>query len=294
MGKHHWKVEKQPEWYVKAVRKTIAKLPGGYAEAADWLDVTENALFNRLRADGDQIFPLGWAMILQRAGGTHFIADAVAQSANGVFVSLPDVEDVDNADINQRLLEVIEQIGSYSKQIRSAIEDGVVEPHEKTAINDELYLSISKLQEHAALVYKIFAFQKVMTPASVQLRAPWRVVTVEKLTHEQFNNTLPSLATDCASCTRWKSEGGVLLCSKCTGGRVIVTHSFAEWAVGDFNRQKETVLCDKLTAGSKITTEYPSESFVGSRKHNGLSTSAKAMSMNASVRSNSFVVNSGK
>ncbi|WP_250274275.1 phage regulatory CII family protein [Escherichia coli] len=102
MGNHHWKVEKQPEWYVKAVRKTIAALPGGYAEAAEWLDVTENA------------------------------------------------------DINQRLLEVIEQIGSYSKQIRSAIEDGVVEPHEQTAINDELYLSISKLQEHAALVYKIF------------------------------------------------------------------------------------------------------------------------------------------
>lgn len=78
------------------------------------------------------------------------------------------------------------------------------------------------------------------------------------------------------------------------GDREIVTHSFAEWAVGDFNRQKETVLCDKLTAGSKITTECPSESFVGNRKHNGLSTYAKAMSMNASVRSNSFVVNSGK
>lgn len=128
MGKHHWKVEKQPEWYVKAVRKTIAALPGGYAEAAEWLDVTENALFNRLRADGDQIFPLGWAMILQRAAGTHYIADAVAQSAGGVFVSLPEIEEVENADINQRLLEVIEQIGSYSKQIRSAIEDGVVEP----------------------------------------------------------------------------------------------------------------------------------------------------------------------
>ncbi len=279
---------------MKAVRKTIAALPGGYAEAAEWLDVTENALFNRLRADGDQIFPLGWAMILQRAGGTHFIADAVAQSANGVFVSLPDVEDVDNADINQRLLEVIEQIGSYSKQIRSAIEDGVVEPHEKTAINDELYLSISKLRSMQHWSTKSFAFQKVVTPASVQLRAPWRVVTVEKLTHEQFNNTLPSLATDCASCTGWKSEGGVLLCSECTSDREIVTHSFAEWAVGDFNRQKETVLCDKLTAGSKITTECPSESFVGNRKHNGLSTSAKAMSMSASARSNSFVVNSGK
>ncbi|MCN3479095.1 hypothetical protein ML013_25290, partial [Escherichia coli] len=30
------------------------------------------------------------------------------------------------------------------------------------------------------------------------------------------------------------------------------------------------------------------------RKHNELSTSAKAMSMSASARSNSFVVNSGK
>ncbi len=68
------------------------------------------------------------------------------------------------------------------------------------------------------------------------------------------------------------------------GDREIVTHSFAEWAVGDFNRQKETVLCDKLTAGSKITTECPSESFVGSWKHNGLSTSVKAMNMNASAR----------
>ncbi len=213
MGKHHWKVEKQPEWYVKAVRKTIAALPGGYAEAADWLDVTENALFNRLRADGDQFFPLGWAMVLQRAAGTHHIADAVAQSAGGVFVSLPEIEEVENADINQRLLEVIEQIGSYSKQIRSAIEDGVVEPHEQTAINDELYLSISKLQEHAALVYKIFCVPEKSDARECAARASWRFVSVEKLTHEQFNNTLPSLATDCASCTGWKSEGGVLLCS---------------------------------------------------------------------------------
>lgn len=38
----------------------------------------------------------------------------------------------------------------------------------------------------------------------MQLRASWRrlLLVVEKLTHEQFNNTLPSLATDCASCNR--------------------------------------------------------------------------------------------
>lgn len=56
-----WKVERQPAWLVAAFKKTITELPGGYAEAAEWLGVTENALFNRLRVDGDQIFPLGWA-----------------------------------------------------------------------------------------------------------------------------------------------------------------------------------------------------------------------------------------
>ncbi|CAH3624158.1 DNA-binding protein [Klebsiella variicola] len=151
-----WKVERQPAWLVAAIKKTITELPGGYAEAAEWLGVTENALFNRLRVDGDQIFPLGWAMVLQRAGGTSHIADAIARQSGGVFVPLADIEEVDNADINQRLLEVIEQITAYSQQIRAAIEDGVIEPHERAVIDGELYSSIQKLQEHSALVYRIF------------------------------------------------------------------------------------------------------------------------------------------
>ncbi|HAI8884003.1 TPA: DNA-binding protein, partial [Escherichia coli] len=47
-----WKVDKQPAWLVAAIKKTITELPGGYSEAAEWLGVTENALFNRLRTDG--------------------------------------------------------------------------------------------------------------------------------------------------------------------------------------------------------------------------------------------------
>ena len=66
-----WKVDKQPAWLVAAIKKTITDLDGGYEEAAEWLGVTENALFNRLRSDGDQIFPIGWAMVLQRAGGSN-------------------------------------------------------------------------------------------------------------------------------------------------------------------------------------------------------------------------------
>lgn len=58
-----WKVEKQPRWLVAAIKKTISSLHGGYEEAAEWLDVTKDALFNRLRTGGDQIFPIGWALV---------------------------------------------------------------------------------------------------------------------------------------------------------------------------------------------------------------------------------------
>lgn len=75
------------------------------------------------------------------------------------------------------------------------------------------------------------------------------------------------------------------------GDREIVTHSFAEWAVGDFNRQKETVLCNKLTAGSKITTECPSELSAGSQIHSALYTFAKGTIMSASALLNNSSVN---
>ncbi|TCL06862.1 hypothetical protein EZJ58_5159 [Sodalis ligni] len=168
-----WIAEKQPDWYVRAVRKTISELPGGYEEAPTWLGnkITNDSLFNRLRTNGDQLFPLGWAIVLQKAGGSHHVADAVARASGGVFVPLPDVEKVDNADINQRLLEAIEQITSYSQQIREAVEDGIIEPHERAIIDDELYRVIAKLQEHLTLVYLVFCPAEKVDAPGLQPRA---------------------------------------------------------------------------------------------------------------------------
>lgn len=88
---------------------------------------------------------MGWADVLQKAGGAaNHIAHAVARASGGVLVPMPpDLGEIDNADINQRLLEALEQIAAQSKQVREAIDD-------------ELYLVISKLQEHATLVYRIY------------------------------------------------------------------------------------------------------------------------------------------
>ncbi|AVZ83504.1 DNA-binding protein [Edwardsiella ictaluri] len=167
-----WKVERQPAWLVAAIKKTIAGLPDGYNEAAEWLGVTDNALFNRLRTNGDQIFPLGWALVLQRASGNHHIADAVAKASGGVFVPMAELEEVDNADINQRLIEAFEQIACYSRKIKKSIEDGVIDPLEREAITDELYLTITKLQEHSTLVFRIFCAQERVAHRECRPSAP--------------------------------------------------------------------------------------------------------------------------
>ncbi|WP_417631252.1 YmfL family putative regulatory protein [Citrobacter freundii] len=113
-----WKVERQPAWLVAAIKKTITDLPGGYAEAAEWLGVTENALFNRLRVDGDQIFPMGWAMVLQKAAGVSYIADAFSrQTDNGIHIpgAVPETE---NEEIGLKLAELVGRLGDLVNAYR--------------------------------------------------------------------------------------------------------------------------------------------------------------------------------
>ena len=156
MGKPDWQIEKQPAWLVAAIRKTITSMLGGYAEAAEWLGITENALFNRLRLEGDQIFPMGWAMVLQQASGTKYIADAVSRQSNSVNVPMVEIEDVDNGDINERLMESVEWIGKHSAYLRKATEDGVIDAAEREQIEENSYQVMAKWQEHLTLLYRVF------------------------------------------------------------------------------------------------------------------------------------------
>ncbi|CAH4002152.1 YmfL family putative regulatory protein [Serratia marcescens] len=176
-----WQAEKQPAWLVAAIRKTIAALPGGYAEAAEILDVTQDAIFNRLRTGGDQIFPMGWAMVLQQAGGTKHIADAFSRQSNSVNVPLVELEEVDNGDINQRLMESIEWIGKHSKYLRKATADGVIDEAERAQIEENSYQVMAKWQEHLTLLYRVFCASERVTPGGCSPQASERVnLCVEK------------------------------------------------------------------------------------------------------------------
>ncbi|QGX91231.1 hypothetical protein EFZ10_06075 [Tatumella sp. TA1] len=166
MDQKNWKVEKQSEEYIKAVKRTITELPGGYSEAADWLGVTEHSIFNRLRANGDQIFPIAWAKVLQKAGGTTYVIDALAKSCGGTFVPFPENDHLGATDIHQKLLEVYEDVSSYSRLVTEAIEDGEVDQLELEQLEMGLYKSTVTLQQHLCLVIKTFCNpEKVNAPS---------------------------------------------------------------------------------------------------------------------------------
>lgn len=160
-NKPEWKVEKQPVWLVAAIRKTIAALPGGYAEAAEILDETQNSLFNRLRVGGDQIFPMGWAMVLQSAAGVSYIADAFSRETdNGIHVSGA-VPDDENEEIGLKLAELVGRLGDLVNAYRWYIDDGVVDKGEWQSLNDIAYQFRVTLMTFLNLISRVYCLPEM-------------------------------------------------------------------------------------------------------------------------------------
>ncbi|WP_162287026.1 YmfL family putative regulatory protein [Pantoea stewartii] len=147
---------KQPEWLIRAIQKTITELDGGYAEAAQWLGVTENSLFNRLRVDGDQIFPIGWALILQRASKAHHIADALANDSGGVFVKLPVVEQMGNEELLHKFNDLLSALGRFASFHNESTSDGILNIEERKRMRAKGYKVQSLVAEIMVVTELLF------------------------------------------------------------------------------------------------------------------------------------------
>lgn len=86
-----------------------------------------------------------------------------------------DVDDIDNADINQRLMESIEWIGKHSTYLRKATADGVIDPAEREQIEENSYQVMTKWQEHLTLLFRVFCAPEKGDAGELQLPASWRV-----------------------------------------------------------------------------------------------------------------------
>jgi hypothetical protein len=93
-------------------------------------------------------------MVLQQASGTTY-RRCVSSSFKWRQRSAGGIEDVDNADINQRLMETIEWISEHSQYVRIATADGVIDADERERIEENSYKVMAKWQEHLTLLYRV-------------------------------------------------------------------------------------------------------------------------------------------
>lgn len=80
----------------------------------------------------------------------------MARESGCICVPLPEEELVGVTDINEKLLEVFEEVARYSQQVKNAIEDGEVDREEFESLKEGLYRSTVKMQEHLNLVSRTF------------------------------------------------------------------------------------------------------------------------------------------
>lgn len=149
-----------PDDIIDAVHRLIRSYPGGYAEMSKRLDPdsgTENSLRNRVRKDrNDQQVTLGMILEMEAEADSNVITEAIARHQNGVFVKLPDVDNVDNDDLLKKFNELIAELGEFCRRHNEYISDGIFDRNEKNMLSANAYSLQSKLTEIVQLTDLIF------------------------------------------------------------------------------------------------------------------------------------------
>lgn len=99
---------------------------GGWSAMGAALGMTVSSLENRVYGRKGQDITVATAMRMQQASDTCYFAEAVAAASGGVFVALPPFGEAGNIDIQQKYVELIEQVGALAREYREATADDEV------------------------------------------------------------------------------------------------------------------------------------------------------------------------
>lgn len=159
------------------------------------IDQFHNHLYQKC---GSRFFTLAELERMEDLSGSCYLAEYQANRKGKWLVDVPTAESLDNVELYSIEMKAAAASGELANAKMAAAADGVIDSSERKTLS-ELFSKKLRHQIHGfwdlwrfmGLVFQIrrltYSFQQAekVTPASVQLRAPWRVVSVEKLTHEQ-------------------------------------------------------------------------------------------------------------
>ena len=145
----------------EAKLKMIDAVPGGWATAAGFLGLTENALRNRVYEVKDQKLPDEKSLMLQELSKTSYYADAIARASGGVFVRLPDAE-CENEDLMRKFNELYVLMGNFSRNFDTALSnDNVIDKQEEEILQRDVHLLQKSASELLALMIRVYGINNV-------------------------------------------------------------------------------------------------------------------------------------
>lgn len=126
----------------EAIHKLITLFPGKYSAMAQQLDPvsgTENALRNRVRQVSGQVVPLGMAAEMESISGRSDITEAMCKRAGGVFVKLPEVEQMGNEELLYKFNDLLASLGQFARFHNESTSDGVLDSEESKRMKAKGY-----------------------------------------------------------------------------------------------------------------------------------------------------------
>ncbi|ELW8194564.1 DNA-binding protein [Yersinia enterocolitica] len=137
-----------------AIHQLITQTPGKYDAMAKQLcplSGTENALRNRVRQLAGQFVPLGMAVEMESISGRSDITEAMCKRAGGVFVKLPEVNDIGNDELLIKFNDLLVALGDFGRAHNEFTSDGILDRDETKRLKAKGYIAQSIIAEIIAI-----------------------------------------------------------------------------------------------------------------------------------------------
>lgn len=142
-----------------AIHQLITQTPGKYDAMAKQLcplSGTENALRNRVRQLAGQVVPLGMAVEMESISGRSDITEAMCKRAGGVFVKLPEVNDIGNDELLIKFNDLLVALGDFGRAHNEFTSDGILDRDETKRLKAKGYKAQSIIAEIVAVTVMLW------------------------------------------------------------------------------------------------------------------------------------------
>lgn len=143
----------------KVVVAVVEGFPGGVVAASETVGKDNVKRFKNQMYESAGVKPLtdDEVCALEQVTGTHMLPDYICALYGGVFVSLPQVDQLDNIDLYARSIKTDASLGTVDLMIQKALADGEIDAKEADEIMAVHHKHLAARHEEVIATIALFA-----------------------------------------------------------------------------------------------------------------------------------------